>query len=671
MRILSLQSGTSADGIDVAVVDIEQADGSQTPALRLTTVLTTSVDWDEHLRHRILAAAGGAAIGAQELCELDALTGQAFAAAAEAAIRETTAVDLVVSHGQTLHHWVDAGGARGTLQTGEASWIAEACCAPVLSNLRAADIAAGGDGAPLMGIFDRAWLGESVRAGRPVATLNLGGIANLSVLDAERPDLAWDTGPGNALIDAVVARATGGAVGYDDGGRIGAAGRVDEGALRALLEHPYLGLAAPKSTGRETFGLPVVDRAAEGLELADLVATLVRFTARSIADGLRANASTLPSRLIASGGGVHNPALMGDFGRAGPAARGARDVRRLRRRPGLQGVAPLRPARLPHLARRAVRASGDRDRRCAPRRAADLWAASGHPAEAAPRHPGPHRLGEPRGARRGRPMTAGLADEGNGVELSHRSILRAIAGLGRTDFDNIGIGAAGVAAAPAATHELIALLRADFGVPVAVLTDALAAHAGAFAGGPGTVLIAGTGAVVFAIDAAGTISQVDGAGTWLGDEGGGSWIGQAGLRAVMRAADGRGPRTALSGDAAALVGDIATLPRWVSATGAPARTLGSFAPTVIARAALGDEVALGIVDEASRLLALACAAPRGTTTVCITGGLSSQPFFRSRLEAALESEGLGTVPPLGDALAGAALIAVDESLPLEMRVTRG
>jgi anhydro-N-acetylmuramic acid kinase len=310
MRILSLQSGTSADGIDVAVVDIEQADGSQTPALRLTTVLTRSVDWDESLRARILAAADGAAIGAQELCELDALTGQAFAAAAEAAIREATAVDLVVSHGQTLHHWVDASGARGTLQTGEASWIAEACSAPVLSNLRAADIAAGGDGAPLMGVFDRAWLGETVRHASPVATLNLGGIANVSVLDADRPDLAWDTGPGNVLIDAVVARATGGALGYDEGGRIGAAGVVHEGALGALLEHPFLRLAAPKSTGRETFGLPVVDGAAGGLELADLVATLARFTARTIADGLRANAPTLPSRLIASGGGVHNPVLM-------------------------------------------------------------------------------------------------------------------------------------------------------------------------------------------------------------------------------------------------------------------------------------------------------------------------------------------------------------------------
>jgi N-acetylglucosamine kinase-like BadF-type ATPase len=264
----------------------------------------------------------------------------------------------------------------------------------------------------------------------------------------------------------------------------------------------------------------------------------------------------------------------------------------------------------------------------------------------------------------------GLAED-NGVELSYRSILRAIAGLQRTEFEGIGIGAAGVEAAPAATRELIALLRSEFGAPVAVLTDALAAHAGAFAGGPGTVLIAGTGAVVFSVDSAGAIGQVDGAGTWLGDEGGGSWIGQAGLRAVMRAADGRGPRTALTDDAVALAGGIGALPRWVSATGAPARTLGTFAPTVIARASLGDEVALGIVDDASRLLALACAAAPGTDAVCITGGLSGQPFFRSRLTGALAKRGIRIVPPLGDALAGAALVAADRSLPLEARVTRG
>lgn len=316
MRILSLQSGTSADGIDVAVLDFDPADDSRTPALRLTPLLTRSVDWEPSLRSRILAAADGAAITAGELCELGTLTGQAFAAAAAGSLRDTSAVDLVVSHGQTLHHWVGDAGALGTLQVGEASWIAEACSAPVLSNLRAADIAAGGDGAPLMGVFDRAWLGGTVTAGLPVATLNLGGIANLSVLDADRADLAWDTGPGNALIDAVVARASGGEVGFDEGGRIAAAGVVSEPVLNALLGHPYLREPAPKSTGRETFTLAVVDRAnvQADLSLADLVATLVRFTARTIAEELRANAATLPARLIASGGGVHNPTLMAAIG---------------------------------------------------------------------------------------------------------------------------------------------------------------------------------------------------------------------------------------------------------------------------------------------------------------------------------------------------------------------
>ena len=344
MRVLSLQSGTSADGIDVALVDFAVADtagadathDSLMPWLELRTVDARTVGWSPELRSRVLALADGAQITAEEFCTLNTLIGQSCAAVAEASMRELdTRVDLVVSHGQTVYHWVKDGHARGTLQLGEAAWIAEATGAPVLSNLRAADIAAGGEGAPLMGVFDRAWLGASAaETGTPLATVNLGGIANLSIVTPGGELMGWDTGPGNCLIDAVIARATSGEIGFDEDGRIAAAGRVNESLLAALLEHPYLARTAPKSTGRETFGLAFVDSVVEPVEtdsqhsdlrhgaiaLEDLVATLTQLTAQTISNGLRAygdaltDAGTRPKRLIASGGGVHNPSLMTALG---------------------------------------------------------------------------------------------------------------------------------------------------------------------------------------------------------------------------------------------------------------------------------------------------------------------------------------------------------------------
>ena len=294
----------------------------------------------------------------------------------------------------------------------------------------------------------------------------------------------------------------------------------------------------------------------------------------------------------------------------------------------------------------------------------------------------------------------GLAED-NGAALSHRAILGAverlsaverhnaverlgaIAGPGKkllTSIESIGIGAAGVEAAPDAARELIRSLReasgtpttTPFAAPIALISDGLAAHAGACGGGAGTVLIAGTGAVVFTVNSLGRVRQIDGWGPWLGDEGSGRWIGQCGLQAALRASDGRGPQTALLGDAAKLAGGLAELPRWTSAMGAPARALGTFAPTVIARAADGDEVATGIVDEACRLLAIACvAASDDAGEVRVTGGLASQPHFRARLDSALRTSGLTTIPPLGDALNGAALVAGNRRLPYEGRVIRG
>lgn len=260
----------------------------------------------------------------------------------------------------------------------------------------------------------------------------------------------------------------------------------------------------------------------------------------------------------------------------------------------------------------------------------------------------------------------GLADD-DGARLALAAIATAVSGLetgALASVQQLGVGAAGAEAAPDAARILVRLLGERFDLPVALLSDGLAAHVGAFGGGPGTVLIAGTGSVVFSVTERG-VRQVDGNGPWLGDDGSGRYLGQQGLRAVLRAHDGRGDATVLTAQALLLVDRVTDLPGWVSADGTPARTLASFAPHVLDAAALGDAVALAVVDDACRLLAESCAAT-GSSTVCAVGGLTQHPFFLTRLAAWLT-----LVPPLGDALSGAALIAGRRDLLHEERTTRG
>ncbi|WP_221583448.1 anhydro-N-acetylmuramic acid kinase [Microbacterium sp. G2-8] len=292
MRVVAMQSGTSADGIDVATVEV----GVRGTALDLHPVRLETVPWDPAVRDEILAAAHGSPRDALAWTRLDTELGQAFADAAA----EAGPCDVVVSHGQTIHHWTEAGRTRGTLQLGEPSWIAERTGSPVVSHVRSQDVAAGGDGAPLMGVFDRLW---AAGLGRDrVTTVNLGGIANVQIVAPEGVT-AFDTGPANCLIDDVVQRATGRACDID--GALATAGSVDARTLETLLAHPYLAQLPPKSTGRETWNLDVVDHAAPpSLRLEDLVATLTAFTAETVA---RAVTGDL---VVLSGGGVRNPALV-------------------------------------------------------------------------------------------------------------------------------------------------------------------------------------------------------------------------------------------------------------------------------------------------------------------------------------------------------------------------
>ncbi|MFI7614270.1 anhydro-N-acetylmuramic acid kinase [Nonomuraea terrae] len=303
MRVLGMISGTSHDGIDVAVVDFELVGST----LEGRVGHTASTPYPDALRSRLIAALPPAPTTLAEVCELDTLIGQTFAEAAAAAIAAGGPVDLVVSHGQTVYHWVEGAHALGTLQIGQPAWIAERTGTPVLSDVRIRDITAGGHGAPLVSVLDGLLLGG--REGGAGA-LNLGGISNMTVVrDGEL--YAYDLGPANALIDAVVTSRGLHPRGFDEDGRIAASGRVDARLLEVLLEEPYYRLAPPKSTGKELFHLAYVEQALATAGVrpsdADLVATLTELTVRTVADGVRAAGV---AALVVSGGGCRNPVIM-------------------------------------------------------------------------------------------------------------------------------------------------------------------------------------------------------------------------------------------------------------------------------------------------------------------------------------------------------------------------
>lgn len=304
MTVLGMISGTSHDGIDAAVVDF-RLDGDR---LVGTVLDHGTTPYEPALRARLRAALPPAATSFAETCELDTAIGQAFAAVAAGAIQQVGSVDLVASHGQTVFHWVDDGRALGTLQLGQAAWIAERTGTPVLADVRSRDVAAGGHGAPLVPILDELLLAHLPGVS---AALNLGGIANITIIDAGAVRSAYDTGPANALLDAVLADDPNVAEGFDRGGAIAATGTVDETVLATLLDDPYYDVPAPKSTGKEHFHRPYVDAALErsgrSPATADLLATLTELTAVTVARDVTASGA---DRVVASGGGCRNRFLL-------------------------------------------------------------------------------------------------------------------------------------------------------------------------------------------------------------------------------------------------------------------------------------------------------------------------------------------------------------------------
>lgn len=320
MLVIGLMSGTSLDGVDAALVRLE----GDAPEWRVEAFIARP--YPPERRERIHAAIQEG--GAPELCALHATLGEWFAEAALAACAEAGVapeeVDLIGSHGQTVWHEPPSPGCRGsTLQLGCPATIAERTGIPVVSDFRARDTAAGGEGAPLVPWVDRLLFAHPER--RRILQ-NIGGMANLTRVPRrgeDAPLLAFDTGPGVALVDAAVDLATGGKRSFDEDGRRAAAGQVDEGVLEELLAHPFLHRPPPKSTGRETFGRPMVAALAERFRAGpeprwdDLVATLTEMTARSIAGAVRR--WVLPEgadELILTGGGARNPELVRRIGRA-------------------------------------------------------------------------------------------------------------------------------------------------------------------------------------------------------------------------------------------------------------------------------------------------------------------------------------------------------------------
>lgn len=290
MRVLGLISGTSYDGIDAAVVDFSMAGD----ALHGEIGYVATTPYEDELRSLLASAMPPAAVPMETVCQLDTLIGQAFARAAVNAGQ----VDVVCSHGQTVFHWVNDGHVLGTLQLGEPAWIAEATGAPVVADVRARDITVGGQGAPLVPLLDTLLL-----AGLPgrAAALNIGGIANITI--AGDPPIAFDIGPGNALIDVVAQRL---GQRYDDGGRLAARGRVDEKLLSRMLAEPYYDADPPKSTGKELFNAAYLDGFISETT-ADTAATVTALTAETIArDVHRHEIDTL----IVSGGGYRNLTLL-------------------------------------------------------------------------------------------------------------------------------------------------------------------------------------------------------------------------------------------------------------------------------------------------------------------------------------------------------------------------
>lgn len=301
MRIIGLMSGTSADGVDAAVVDIKNN--------KVDVIAFDTFAYSASMRRRILE------MGEQKYCtpgdisDLNFEIGEVFAKAVKKLCGKNKinlkTINLIGSHGQTIFH----NPAKSTLQIGEPSVIAYKTGIKVVADFRPMDIAAAGQGAPLVPFADY-FLFKS-KKNRVIQ--NIGGIANLTFLPANcklKDIIAFDTGPGNMIIDRLVFLLSKGKLNFDKGGKISAHGKVNAKILNQMLAHPYLRRKPPKTTGREMFGKEYADAFFKKLPSEDIVATSTAFTAISIADAYKKFLPIMPDEVILCGGGARNNTLV-------------------------------------------------------------------------------------------------------------------------------------------------------------------------------------------------------------------------------------------------------------------------------------------------------------------------------------------------------------------------
>ena len=318
MKVVGLMSGTSGDGVDAALVDISR----QKSGLRVQMVAFHPLPYPRSLQQRILSASISGTVS--ELCHLNALLGEWFANAALGVIRKAKMlpkdIDLIGSHGQTVHHLphgikdAGVGAIRSTLQIGEPAVIAERTGITTVADFRPRDIAAGGQGAPLTPGVHALLFRHPKKA---CLVVNLGGISNVTYLPRGTGFgglVAFDTGPANMVLDGLMSRTTNGRVSMDRDGRLAARGQIDGRLLAKLLAHPYLSQVPPKSTGREAFGAKMLDelltmQQARQLPIEDLLATCSRWTAEAVGTARRWIRGGI-DEVIVGGGGIRNRAIM-------------------------------------------------------------------------------------------------------------------------------------------------------------------------------------------------------------------------------------------------------------------------------------------------------------------------------------------------------------------------
>ena len=323
-------SGTSVDGIDAALTEVS-GEGYRVEANLIKGV---TCPYSAEVRSRILTLCDNAPTTLAELAALDDAIAHQFIQAIHALDIDLTTVDLIGSHGQTLYHRPPQGKELGyTLQLGRGDLIAQATGCTTVSNFRAADIALGGQGAPLVPIIDACLLSQP---DRDLAVQNIGGIGNVTYLppwkQAKNPMtppagiMGWDTGPGNALIDWAVTKLSQGLKTYDQNGDWAAKGLPDQALIEDWLQDPFFTAAPPKSTGRELFGAAYAKQCwqmaqAKGLSIEDFLATLTDFTAATIELSYRQFLPQLPAEVLIGGGGSRNHYLMARLQQRIPASK--------------------------------------------------------------------------------------------------------------------------------------------------------------------------------------------------------------------------------------------------------------------------------------------------------------------------------------------------------------